>query len=512
MSTQTIDFSSIGGKPVPGGIDFSSIGGKPVPTAKLADQGTLSKVWDWANKGLISAKSLVNVVGDMMPRDPDMKPGETTADWLDRVQNHIDPDHPYMNALKVGLAGVDKDVARTISSFSSPLSIALMGGGAATKLPGAVGTIAKIAMTGAGAGMAGKGVEDVSEAGTSNTPEAWQQRLQGGAEVAGGGAMAIPGVSDIGPGIVRGTAKGVNVALAKAPGTVGAVTGGAVGAATGIPYGSEIGAGLGAVVGREILPKIQIPGENFGLPKPVYPGAPLPEAPPVYPGANLPDHPGTFPGAPLPEAPNPALLQGNALMKPGAAPPPDPSAALASIPVRMSDLPASAMHQALSELGAHAPLDNVMSRAEQIAKLGDLLNEGLGGKGLEPNVPLKNQGGVITPKPAEGIPEGHTPVDSSALKSYKYDPATREFESVTQNGQHYIHGDVAPEEAAKFEAADSKGKAWADIRKNGTLVAKVVNGKRIPVKPVISPEDSIPDDEWEAGHELGTEVEGSKKR
>src|SRR5271170_4563597 len=108
-----------------------------------ADPDTLSKIWEWANKGLISGKTLLNVVGDMMPRDPEMKPGETTSDFLDRVQNHIDPDHPYINALKVGLAGVDKDAYKTVSSLSSPLSLALMGAGTVAKLGGTAATAAK---------------------------------------------------------------------------------------------------------------------------------------------------------------------------------------------------------------------------------------------------------------------------------------------------------------------------------------------------------------------------------
>ena len=37
-------------------------------------------------------------------------------------------------------------------------------------------------------------------------------------------------------------------------------------------------------------------------------------------------------------------------------------------------------------------------------------------------------------------------------------------------------------EAQAFAEADSKGKAWQDIRQN-PLIAKVVNGKRIAVKP-----------------------------
>jgi KTSC domain len=167
--------------------------------------------------------------------------------------------------------------------------------------------------------------------------------------------------------------------------------------------------------------------------------------------------------------------------------------------------------------GAPAPkpptIPDVTAKANNIARLSQLLNDSMGGKGLEPNVPIKNQGGIITPQASEltTLPEGHIPVDSSALKSYKYDPLTREFESVTTNGSHYIHGDVDPAQVAQFEAADSKGRAWNELRKNSTLVAKVVNGKRVPVKPVISEMDSIPEDEWTAGHDIDSFVEGSPR-
>jgi len=96
------------------------------------------------------------------------------------------------------------------------------------------------------------------------------------------------------------------------------------------------------------------------------------------------------------------------------------------------------------------------------------------------------------------LPEGFTPAvsrgteSSAALKGYKYDPETREFESITQGGQHYVYGDVDPEVAAKFEAASSKGKAWGQLRNapGVTRVATIINGKRIPFKPLTVDTDS----------------------
>lgn len=136
---------------------------------------------------------------------------------------------------------------------------------------------------------------------------------------------ATEGIGKVaGPPIVRGVVKGINRGLEKAPGSIGA----AIGAATPVPGGSMIGYALG----KELLPKLRIPGEEFGLPKPVFPGAHLPEAPPVFPGANLPEHPGTFTGAHLPEAPPPEVLQARGLAEGTHSGEPLPGGALKSIP------------------------------------------------------------------------------------------------------------------------------------------------------------------------------------
>jgi hypothetical protein len=105
-------------------------------------------------------------------------------------------------------------------------------------------------------------------------------------------------------------------------------------------------------------------------------------------------------------------------------------------------------------------------------KIGDSLNEGLGGN----------------------VPEGHTPVKgSSVIRSYKYDPATKEFEAGTTGGT-YIHGDVSPEQAKDFENASSKGKAWTELKNNSTYVGKIVNGKRIAARPPRDLGSASPDD------------------
>jgi len=79
------------------------------------------------------------------------------------------------------------------------------------------------------------------------------------------------------------------------------------------------------------------------------------------------------------------------------------------------------------------------------------------------------------------------------VKSHSYDPNSREMTITTQNGQTYVHGDVTPDQAEAFAGAESKGKAWNELRNNSTLVAKVQNGKRIAIKPT-APSSATPDD------------------
>lgn len=135
---------------------------------------------------------------------------------------------------------------------------------------------------------------------------------------------------------------------------------------------------------------------------------------------------------------------------------------------------------------APAPAVNVKP-----ARVGELLNEGLGGRPLQPNVPLRQQ---MQAKPnIVAAPEGHTAVESSAIKSYSYDPAKREFQSVTPSGATYIHGDVSPEQVAAFESATSKGKAFNQIKQNSVYVGKIVNGQRVNAQPPKALSSATPD-------------------
>jgi len=155
----------------------------------------LSKAWKWANKGLISGDTIGNTLQSLspVPKPPDMQPGETTYQYLRRNQNSIDPDHPIMNAIKAGLSGAAADTMDTLSGFTSPASIALAGAGAAGRIPGAIGKVAKAAQL-AGAGIyAAKGAMDIGDAATqpgNASPDDLQKMFFGGAQLAGGMAGA----------------------------------------------------------------------------------------------------------------------------------------------------------------------------------------------------------------------------------------------------------------------------------------------------------------------------------
>ena len=115
--------------------------------------------------------------------------------------------------------------------------------------------------------------------------------------------------------------------------------------------------------------------------------------------------------------------------------------------------------------------------APTLKDLQGAVNDALGGKPLQKGIPLRQQ--MSAAPQAAKLPTDFTPVESSALRGYKYDPQAQEFSAITKNGQKYTHGEVTPEQAAEFEASDSKGQAWNKIRENNVLVRQ----NDLPVKP-----------------------------
>ena len=99
------------------------------------------------------------------------------------------------------------------------------------------------------------------------------------------------------------------------------------------------------------------------------------------------------------------------------------------------------------------------------------LGEALGNKPItiKPGVPIRNQ----FQAPALTAPKGQTAVESTALKSFKYDPAARELHITAKDGIAHVYGEVTPDQAKAFANAGSKGQAWKAIRDNNVHIAKV---------------------------------------
>jgi hypothetical protein len=233
----------------------------------------------------------------------------------------------------------------------------------------------------------------------------------------------------------------------------------------------------------------------------------------TYPGAPLPENPGEFPGASLPEKPPAEVLQAQPIAA-GAQPTANsPAAVLGKLPApwRMkpqadalaevptpATQPAAQSGEALSQVPiapwrmrpqAAALGDSAPAKATISQQLDDTLRTAVGNQAVKPGVPMRYQ--FKTPAPAEGsvpaasIPEGHTPVeDSSAVRSFKYDPDAQELHIAPTKGYTYVYGDVSPDQATGFQNAESKGTAWGSIRNSNPLVAKIhENGTRTAITP-----------------------------
>ncbi len=122
------------------------------------------------------------------------------------------------------------------------------------------------------------------------------------------------------------------------------------------------------------------------------------------------------------------------------------------------------------------------------SRLGPQLKEAVGDKpiAMRPGIPIGRQPDVVKPLP------GFTPVESSAMRAYRWDPEVREMSIQTGPGRAQIYAEVSPEAAQKFIDAPSKGKAWPELKANSTPVAKLVNGERQSLKPVIAGADLNP--------------------
>lgn len=158
-------------------------------------------LWQKANTPLVAGSSILNAVGRVVPKPPDMLPNETVSDYLKRSSTPgtaaLNPEHPILAGIRAGLSGAASDLADTISSFTSPASIALAGTGVAARaLPatGKLATAGKVLLRGGELGAAGAfGAQGVGQAAKADwtTPEGIAQGLQGAGQAALAGAGAL---------------------------------------------------------------------------------------------------------------------------------------------------------------------------------------------------------------------------------------------------------------------------------------------------------------------------------
>jgi len=128
---------------------------------------------------------------------------------------------------------------------------------------------------------------------------------------------------------------------------------------------------------------------------------------------------------------------------------------------------------------APAATGSISSRTVSLADLKGVLDQTLGVKQFQNNVPLRQQPDVIGTSPKPNLPEGHIPVESQKISSYKYDPEEQELHvRYTSGGPTYVYRGVEPEEVQYFEESKSKGRAIQGIEASHPY-DKIVNGKRI---------------------------------
>jgi hypothetical protein len=184
------------------------------------------------------------------------------------------------------------------------------------------------------------------------------------------------------------------------------------------------------------------------------------------------------PGAPYPETPPKQVMQGSSLLY-GPKPIEDPAAGLGSIPVKrgaVAEQMQPPQPQPIQRGSLRQMVDNIGNKVGEELKASPPPN---------PKQPIYQRGSLSqSMEGATDVPEGHTPHQSSAMRSSMYDSGAKEFHArMTSGDTTYVYGDVAPEEAEAFNSAESKGKAYQQMKSGHPLVAKIVNGKRVAVKP-----------------------------
>ena len=126
-----------------------------VQTPPKDDVGALSKAWAWATKGLLGRDAVVDLMGkqanfySLGQLSRFKKDQESWSQFIERMRTTavVDPLEeklPWLAATRVAAAGMVQSAGEQGSSFTSPVSLAMLGAGTAAKIPGAIGTLAKV--------------------------------------------------------------------------------------------------------------------------------------------------------------------------------------------------------------------------------------------------------------------------------------------------------------------------------------------------------------------------------
>lgn len=193
----------------------TNLGGQTDQSSSAAKHGLLHRAWDWVNTPVfdnilphdVKTSDIVKAAAFEKMYGEAYIPGFNDFDT--KAQLHLG-DSPTKAAVRAFINGTAKDTASTAAGFTSPVGVATIAAGGAGKLPGAVGQVARAVGPLAGTAFGLQGVHDVYQAGTENTPEAWQQRLQGGAMIAGGTAAAGEGLSAVRTAVADNLARRVS--------------------------------------------------------------------------------------------------------------------------------------------------------------------------------------------------------------------------------------------------------------------------------------------------------------
>jgi hypothetical protein len=165
--------------------------GAAASSPPLASSNILTRLWNLVNTGLISPDTLLKPLAAVQNRLPaqQVKLPSTVA-GLGKIANTPRAgESPTAAALRAFSAGAGADVARTVSSFTSPMSISTAALGEMAAVPGALGKIARALLMATGLTYGGQGVMQTWEGISKGlgTPEGAQEALLGASQVAGAG-------------------------------------------------------------------------------------------------------------------------------------------------------------------------------------------------------------------------------------------------------------------------------------------------------------------------------------